>query len=785
MYSIKLLNLEEKAMNKCKHCEQILGKKTDFCCTGCQIAYNLIDSLNLSKYYEYCKNISGSKPMKINAVENQLNYSDYIQILDNNNLFRINLLVEGIHCSSCVWLIENTLRKDAKVKQAHINMSTRRLIIEWKGSESDLTHLVEQIFALGYKLIPFTPQAAESEAKEKERDLLIRIGVSGAVNIAMMMIVYGVWAGNFDNSMGHYTRLITHILASLIAVPAIIYSGAPFFYSAFKALKAKRTNMDIPIAIGILGATFISIQETILGNSYTYYDAAIGLIFFLLIGRFLDLKSRNRAREFAHNLLLNQPKTITLDIDGKLKLLPLSKANIGDIAFVSVGERVPADGIIIEGDTEVDNSLITGESMPVALKVGGSVSCGTLNLGSPIKLRIKALADDTLLGEIIKLIEAAEQGRSRYVRVADQVSRYFTPVVLFLSITTFTLWYFIWHASFNTSLLNSIALLIITCPCALGLAVPVVQVLASSRLMAGGIIVKSPDALEKLSQINHIVFDKTGTLTEGRPQINNKELIDDKEFEVISSLASFSKHPLCKQIASNNLSFDNVEEIKGQGLTAKFKGEVVKLGSRSLCNVTGTSNDFYLEMWYKRGEKTPTRLTFLDKLRPDVKETLQAFKELGIQIDILSGDRREAVAEVAKELGINNYQSGVSPKQKYEYLKSLADSGKKVLMVGDGLNDAAALKAAFISISPSTSLEITQTNSDIIFQGQKLMPIVESFKVSIKSTKLVKENFCLALLYNALTVPLAMLGYVNPIVAAVTMSTSSIIVVLNSLRVKR
>ncbi len=723
--------------------------------------------------------------MKINAVENQLNYSDYIQILDNNNLFRINLLVEGIHCSSCVWLIENTLRKDAKVKQAHINMSTRRLIIEWKGSESDLTHLVEQIFALGYKLIPFTPQAAESEAKEKERDLLIRIGVSGAVNIAMMMIVYGVWAGNFDNSMGHYTRLITHILASLIAVPAIIYSGAPFFYSAFKALKAKRTNMDIPIAIGILGATFISIQETILGNSYTYYDAAIGLIFFLLIGRFLDLKSRNRAREFAHNLLLNQPKTITLDIDGKLKLLPLSKANIGDIAFVSVGERVPADGIIIEGDTEVDNSLITGESMPVALKVGGSVSCGTLNLGSPIKLRIKALADDTLLGEIIKLIEAAEQGRSRYVRVADQVSRYFTPVVLFLSITTFTLWYFIWHASFNTSLLNSIALLIITCPCALGLAVPVVQVLASSRLMAGGIIVKSPDALEKLSQINHIVFDKTGTLTEGRPQINNKELIDDKEFEVISSLASFSKHPLCKQIASNNLSFDNVEEIKGQGLTAKFKGEVVKLGSRSLCNVTGTSNDFYLEMWYKRGEKTPTRLTFLDKLRPDVKETLQAFKELGIQIDILSGDRREAVAEVAKELGINNYQSGVSPKQKYEYLKSLADSGKKVLMVGDGLNDAAALKAAFISISPSTSLEITQTNSDIIFQGQKLMPIVESFKVSIKSTKLVKENFCLALLYNALTVPLAMLGYVNPIVAAVTMSTSSIIVVLNSLRVKR
>ncbi|MDF3047304.1 MAG: Nitrogen fixation protein fixI [Candidatus Midichloriaceae bacterium] len=771
-------------MSKCKHCEQNVNGKADFCCTGCQIAYNLIGSLNLSKYYEYCKNISGSKPMKINAVKNQLNYSDYIQSLGEDS-FRINLLVEGIHCSSCVWLIENTLRKHKSVKQAHINMSTRRLIIIWEGSQEDLSPLIEQIFALGYKLIPFTPQAAEEEAKEKEKDLLIKIGVSGLVNVAMMMIIYGVWAGNFDNSMGHYTRLITHILASLIAIPAIIYSGSPFFHSAFKALKAKRTNMDVPITIGILGATFISIQETLLGSSYTYYDAAIGLIFFLLIGRFLDLKSRNRAREFAHNLLLNQPKTITLEIHGKLVFLPLSKANVGDIAFVSVGERSPADGIIIEGETEVDNSLITGESMPVALKVGDTISCGTLNLGAPIKLRIKALADDTLLGEIIRLIEVAEQSRSRYVRIADQVSRYFTPVVLILSLITFTLWYFIWNENFSTALLHSIALLIITCPCALGLAVPVVQVLASSRLMAGGVIVKSPDALEKLSQINHIVFDKTGTLTEGKPQINNRELIDDKEFEIISSLASFSKHPLCKQIASSNLSFDNTQEIKGQGLTAEFKGETIKLGSRSLCGVTTSSDDSYLEMWYKRGDRSPIRLTFLDKLRPDVKETLQIFKELSMKIDILSGDRAEAVIAVAEELYISNYQAGVSPKQKYEYLKLLSDSDQKVLMVGDGLNDAAAFKAAFVSISPSSSLEITQTNSDIIFQGQKLWPIAESFKVSLKSSKLVKQNFGLALLYNILTVPLAMLGYVNPIVAAITMSTSSIIVVVNSLRVKR
>jgi Cu2+-exporting ATPase len=749
---------------------------------GCEAAYTIIQSLSLQKYYKYCRDIYGSTPPKINIVENQLSYDEYVHDI-SPNLYRINLLVEGIHCGSCVWLIENTLRKDSKVKKAYLNLSTRRLIIEWIDDIGYVGNLVNTIFALGYKLVPFTPEAAYDETKDQEKELLKRMGVAGLVSIAMMMIVYGVWAGNFDGSMGYYTRMIIHILASIIAIPAIFYSGLPFLQSALKALKASRANMDLPIAIGILGATLISVQETMLGNPYTYYDAAIGLIFFLLIGRFLELKSRNKARDFAQKLILSQPRTITIDIGGKLTLLPLTKAKVGDIAFISVGDRIPADGIIIEGNTEVDNSLITGESIPINFKQGDAISAGTLNIGSPIKVKITALAGDTLLGEIIQLVEAAEQGRAGYVRVADKLSQYFTPIVLALSITTFILWHFIWGSTINESLLHSIALLVITCPCALGLAVPVVQVVATSRLMARGIILKTSDALEKLAAIDHIVFDKTGTLTQGQPKLDCRDQISDTEFEIISSLASFSRHPLCREITGGNVLFDSaVEELKGLGLTAYLNGYIVKLGSRKFCEINKAPKDSCLEMWYKRGATPPIRLTFTDKLRPDAQKLIKAIKCLGFTLEILSGDRSEVVHKIASEVGIPNFKAEANPKEKYEYLQSLENAGKKVLMVGDGLNDAAALKAAFVSISPSTSLAITQTNSDIVFQGEHLMPIIEAYKVSILANKLVKQNFVLALLYNGITIPLAIIGYINPIVAAIAMSTSSILVVLNSLR---
>lgn len=723
--------------------------------------------------------------MKIHDIKNTLDYMEYVQSVADGH--RINLIVEGIHCGSCVWLIESTLRKDPKVISARVNLSTRRLTIEWKGESKYINDLVDRIFKLGYKLIPFTPDASEDEAVAKEKYLLKCIGVSGLVSISMMMILFGVWAGNFDHSMGHYTRMMIHIFASLIAIPAIVYSGMPFYKSAWNALKARRTNMDVPIAIGVICATLISIQETIYGSMYTYYDAAISLLFFLLIGRYLDMKFRNKAREFARNLMLSQPKTITLVKKGQLILSPINKAKKGDIAFVAVGDRIPADGIIVEGETELDMSIISGESMPVDCKVGDRVVTGSINMSGPIKIQITALADDTLLGEIIRLMENAEQGRAKYVRVADKLAGYFTPVTLGLSLITFLVWVIFMGAPINTAILYAVSLLIITCPCALGLAVPAVQIIASGRLMSQGIIIKSQDALEKLAQIDRVVFDKTGTLTQGSPSLMNESEIDKKSFKIAQSLASFSKHPLCKSIASPSpIKFDSdVSESKGMGVSAILDGKEVRLGKRSWCDIETSDADEYMEMWFKQEGKKPIRLKFQDVIRTDTKAIVKAFKDLGFTIDIISGDRKEPTAAIASKLGVKHYESGIEPKGKYEFLENLTKLGHKPLMVGDGLNDAAALKAAFVSISPATSIEIAQTSSDIVFQGEPLAPVLESYKVAVISEKLVKQNFGLSLLYNALSVPLAMMGMINPIIAAVAMSTSSILVVLNSMRLRK
>ena len=772
-------------MNKCKHCQQKVLPSLSFCCNGCSIAYKVIKSFDLSQYYEFCRNIYGTKPMKVNIAENQLIYNEFIKILDDDYK-EINLLVEGVHCGSCVWLIENTLAKDAKIVRASLNLSTKRLTIKWRGSESAIASNIDQIFTLGYKLIPFTPQLSEQLDKEIEKDLLIKISVAGAGSIAMMMILWGVWAGNFDLSMGYYTRLVTHIIAAIVALPAIAYSGTPFYYSAYNALRSLRTNMDVPISLGIIGATFISVYQ--ITSPYTYFDAAISLIFFLLIGRYLEIKSRNRAKSFAHNLILNQPRTITLDIDGKLILMPLSQAKVGDIAFAGAGEKIAADGIIIEGESEVDNQLITGESMPIAVQQGDRVASGTINVNNPIRYRISALGDDTTLGEIIKLTDLAQQSKSHYVKIADRLSRYFTPIIILLAVATFCLWYYVWDATLDKALINSIALLIITCPCALGLAVPIVQVVASSRLMSKGIILKSENSLERLNEIDHVVFDKTGTLTNINPKLINRQEITDEDYAIISALASHSKHVLCKGLVNEKpgiISFDKpVEEVKGMGMMAYLNGKKILLGSRKFCRLKPQiKEDGLMEMWFV-GYEPPQRLIFENQLRVDASKTIAKIKSYDLPMEILSGDRNRVTAEVASQLGIAQFNSNYDPVQKYNHLKELEQLGKKVLMVGDGLNDAAALKAAHVSISPSTSLEITQVSADIIFQGEKLGPVLECYQVAKFAIKLVKQNMALSLLYNLVSVPLAIWGYVNPIVAAIAMSSSSILVILNSLRLR-
>lgn len=775
--------------NKCVHCGENLYSNIaleGFCCFGCKAAYALINSLNLSKYYTYCKTLYNTSPMKVNNIINELNYLEHISSSDKGN--QIFLLIEGIHCGACVWLIENTLKKQRGVTAARINLSTKRLLLEWSGEQEYIYELISILEQLGYRAVPFVAEELDVEQKRNEQQLLKCLIIAGVVSMQVMMLTVGVWVGNIYDSMGEYTRLILHLIAALITIPAVIYSGMPFFRSAFVALKAKRSNMDVPISIGVISSVLISIQETINSGEYTYYDAAISLLFVLLIGRYLDMRTRNKARREAHNLILSQPRSVTIyDDNNTLKLIDVKRAQIGQIAFIASGERIPIDGVVVEGVGEVDNSIITGETLAVRVYKGSEVFAGSINLGAALKIRINTLSDHTLLSEIIKLIENAEQGRAKYVMIADKVAAFYTPFVLILSSLTFCIWRFILNALFSEALLHSVAVLIITCPCALALAVPIVQIVAVMRLMKQGILVKTADALEKIAEIDTIVFDKTGTLTEGRPYWINQNDFTKEEIMLIASLANQSKHILLTSIKDSyngNLYEIQAHEEKGSGLKAVWHDEVLKLGSREWCAVQQElDDDEHLEIWFAWRD-VKKRLILQDQLRPEAPQVIYQLKNLGYQILLLSGDRTKAVELVASQIKIDYYESMLKPHDKYRRIGELQKEGMVVLMVGDGLNDAAALKVARASLSLASGLAITQNNADIIFQTN-LNSVVEILSIAKKSGVLVRENLLLSLLYNVITIPIAMFGLVTPLIAALAMSSSSILVTLNAMRLNK
>ncbi|MEQ9528571.1 MAG: heavy metal translocating P-type ATPase [Parvibaculaceae bacterium] len=511
------------------------------------------------------------------------------------------------------------------------------------------------------------------------------------------------------------------------------------------------------------------------------------LLFFLLIGRYLDVQARAKACSAAENLLgLRATAATLLAPDGAQRSIAVENLEPGMRVLVVAGARVPADGEVMSGTSEIDTSLVTGESLPETVRPGAPVFAGTLNLGAPLIITVTKRDDDSLLAEIVRLMESAEQGRARYVRIADRAARIYSPAVHLMAAATLTLWFAL-DAHWETALTHAIAVLIITCPCALGLAVPVVQVVATGRLTRQGVLVKAPDGLERLAQADTIVFDKTGTLTLGRPHLVNKDDLDRADLALGVALASSSRHPLAGALAAQGGALTrpvlkDVNEVPGMGLEARLGDGMVRLGNADFTGAPTSSSHAGSELWLKRGDAAPVCFRFEDTPRSDAKETVAALRARGFAIELLSGDREPAVRKLAEELGITEWRAGARPGAKIERLEELATEGRKVAMIGDGLNDAPALRAAHVSLSPADAADVSQTAADFIFQGALLAPIVEAVDVARKSRRLVFENFGLAIAYNAVAVPLAVAGFVTPLVAAIAMSSSSITVTLNSLR---
>jgi Cu2+-exporting ATPase len=706
-------------------------------------------------------------------------YSGFIRP-QKDGRHHLHLAVEGMNCAGCAFKIEKALNANETVA-ARVNVTEKRLTLTWAGDAAMGNRLVESARALGFQFSAIR-QTADND-NGHHRALVRYMAVAGFASGNLMIFSLALWFST-PETMGVSTRQLMYWYSALISLPAVIYSGQPFFKSAWRAVSHRRTNMDVPISVAVILATAMSLFETIRGGAHVYFDSAVMLLFLLLVGRYLDAKARARANNAAADLLSLMSGTATVLQGSEHLRIPAAEIKAGMVLLAAKGEKILADGIA-QSDTLVDAAALTGETLPQTIVSGGYLLAGMVNLGNPVQVRVEKPQSESLMGDIIALMQKAEQGNAHYVRLADRIAGWYTPVVHALALATFIGWWGFGGMAWQAALLYAITVLVITCPCALGLAVPVTQVVAGSRLFRQGMLLKSGDALERLEKVDTIIFDKTGTLTTGKIIFENRADFSTEELSLVAALASHSRHPLACAVAgvAPVNSVTDISEIDGKGMQGVYQGKICRLGSAKFLEVAALPDDEKMELWFASEGQTPKRLIFSDTPHADAIETIIRLKKR-YRVLMLSGDRLPVVQTVAAQLGIENFYAGIDPKQKFALIEGELKNGHFVLMVGDGLNDAAALTLATVSMSPSSAIDITQNAADIVYQHKGISSVLTALDTAHKTQNIVRQNFALALGYNCLAIPLAMAGLVTPLVAAAAMSSSSLLVIFNALRLK-
>jgi P-type Cu2+ transporter len=645
--------------------------------------------------------------------------------------------------------------------------------------------LIAVLDGLGYEAHELDPGTLAATGSDRAgRDLLMRLAVAGFAMMNVMLLSVSVWSGASDA-----TRDMFHWISAAIAFPAVAFSAQPFFRNAWTALSARHLNMDVPISLAIVLAMATSLWETMLSGEQAYFDAALALTFFLLAGRYLDHRTRAIARSAARELAaLEVPRAILLRDGGEVEV-PVAELSVGDDVLVRPGGRMPVDGEIVAGTSELDRSLLTGETLPVFAEPGQVVSAGEVNLTGPLTIRATAVGQDTSLHRITDLVAIAESGRSRYTSLADRAARLYAPGVHILSALSFLGW-LVATGDMRVALNIAAAVLIITCPCALGLAVPAVTTAASGRLFRRGMLIKDSTALERLAQVDTVVFDKTGTLTAGTPDLINLGDHSRRDLGVALALAQASAHPLSMALTRATrdagiqpAEVEQIAEVPGYGTEGRWQGRTVRLGRAGWVGADDR-DEAATAAWLAVGDAAPHAFRFADALREGAEQVVRDLQADGKRVLLMSGDATVPVAALAARLGIDDWQAGALPEDKAARIAALSDQGHKALMVGDGLNDTAALAAAHVSISPATALDAARVASDIVLLGRDLSPISEACVTARQATRRIRENFTIASVYNVVAVPLAVAGLATPLITALAMSASSITVSLNALRLR-
>ena len=716
--------------------------------------------------------------------------SHFIRHVDGGRA-RLDLAVEGIACAGCMRAIEGGLAAMPNITFARVNLTNRRVAVEWEDSKVDPARVIDRLKELGYKAYPFEPISGGRDEARETRFLLRCLAVAAFAAMNIMLLSVAVWSGNASDITPEQ-RDFFHWLSALIALPAVAYAGQPFFRSAVRALLARRLNMDVPITLGVVLALGLSVFETLNHAEHAYFDSAVMLLAFLLAGRYLDQNMRARTRVVAGNLAALKAETAVKFVSPEeIREVPVASIRPGDLVLVRPGERIAVDGVVVEGRSDIDQSLVTGETQHVSVGKGAAVYAGTLNMSGTLRVQVNAAAG-TLIDEVTRLLDNAVASRSRYVKLADRAAALYAPLVHATAFATLIGWLAL-GASWHDAIVIAIAVLIITCPCALGLAIPAVQVVAAGALFRRGVLLNSGDALERLAEVDTVIFDKTGTLTLPEPEVVNAADIPADMLLLAGRLALASRHPMAQAVAraaKAKVPLDGAREEPGQGVHAIVDGIELWLGRPAYCRADDLAAAASVGdpeascIAFRHGQE---RYLFLvrQRLRADAVAVIAALKRQGLAVEILSGDREAAVAHMARILSVDSYRSGVLPAEKIAHVEALKQAGHKVLMVGDGLNDAPALAAAHVSLSPVSATHLAQASADALFLGERLQPVADALALARKARRTMRENLALAIIYNAIAVPIAIAGLVTPLIAALAMSGSSVLVTTNALRAGR
>jgi len=691
---------------------------------------------------------------------------------------RLNLAVPDAYCATCIQAIEGALKHLPGVRQARVNLDKRRVQIDFDPGADPLT-FPEAVVKSGYRNHPVDPQ----DLNDKDpvlRELVYSLVISGFASLHVMFFSEAIWSGVEGDA-----RTLFYWISALVAVPAVAYAGRPFFRSAWSALRVWRANMDVPIAIALIATTAISLLETHLHGEHAYFDASVSLLFFLLIGRTLDHVMRGQARNAASNLARLAPRGAQHVLeDGTIAFIRSEEIKPGMRLLLRSGDRAPVDCHVTGRAGAIDMSLVNGESMPHEVLPGEQLPAGALVLDRPIEvIAAKPVADSYLL-RTAALMEAVETTRTRYRRIADRASDLYAPLIHLAALLTFLVW-LVLGAGWRLSLINAVAVLIVTCPCALALAVPIVHVVAAGRLFARGVLMKDGAALERLATVRSIAFDKTGTLTTGKPRLVGQSFGDRELLQIAAIMGAVSSHPLSKALAaygSRDLYAD-CHEVPGSGVEARIGTSFWRLGSAGFCGASDDGAGEGSRVWLARDGDVVAAFDFEDDLRPDAAETIEQLRSQGVALIILSGDRQGSVSRIAQRLGGITARFGLSPQAKNEAVAAMREQGS-VAMVGDGINDAIALRAADVSFAPAGAADVGRAAADFVLTNDRLVGVPFALWLSRKADTLVRQNLALSVAYNVVMLPLAALGYMTPLLAAIAMSSSSVIVVLNALRLR-